>query len=142
MTKYQQTKEQCESKIKGVCPGCGGQVTAIETVDNSNQPTYWSGCEECSFYTHAVPLEVYEMARLLVEEGTLGSNRFKILNSSSPGEKFVWLSGDTRKASEIVSRIRFLLGRQEERELKDLEDMRIPSLGRVVGHYRLIRVED
>jgi hypothetical protein len=67
--KYQTTKKQCEKKIKGlVCTQCGVPVTALETVDNSGQPTFWGGCQPCSVLCWGVNPRTYEIARRMVDE--------------------------------------------------------------------------
>lgn len=67
-TEYRITKEQCQSRISGVCSHCGGELTPIETVDNSKNPTFWAGCEHCSRFDSGVSKEVFEIARALVDE--------------------------------------------------------------------------
>ena len=69
MTEYKTTKEQCQSRIKGVCEGCGGEITPIKTVDNSGDPTYWAGCEHCSCFRGGVDEMYYKIARKQVEAG-------------------------------------------------------------------------
>ena len=73
MKTYQTTKDECQSRIdvvvNGVCGGCGGKVTALETVDNSGEPTYWSGCEHCSVFTYPVSNRLYKTAQLLIDKG-------------------------------------------------------------------------
>lgn len=70
--KYMTTKEDCQSRIDlvvdGVCPGCGGKVTPLETVDNSDNPTFWAGCEHCSVFTYPVKENVYRTAQTLLDE--------------------------------------------------------------------------
>ena len=70
--KYQTTKSQCQEKIDkvidGVCGGCGGKVTPLETVDNSGEPTYWAGCEHCSIFTYPVSVRLYKTAQALLDD--------------------------------------------------------------------------
>jgi len=66
---YQITKEQCQSKISGVCSRCGGEITPLETVDNSNNPTFWAGCEKCMTFDNGVPLRNYKIATELYNGG-------------------------------------------------------------------------
>ena len=68
--KYKITKEQCQKNIKSgnVCSQCGGIVTPLDTVDNSNDPTFWSGCEKCFRFDTGVSKKVYEIAKTLVED--------------------------------------------------------------------------
>ena len=78
---YQITKEQCQAqidKINGVCNRCGRKPVPIETVDNSNNPTFWSGCmhgnmEECAWgeFTSGVSKKIFDIAEKLVCEGEI-----------------------------------------------------------------------
>ena len=61
------TREECASRISGVCSRCGGKLEPIETVDNAENPTYWSGCKECERFEGGVPREVYLTAKGLVK---------------------------------------------------------------------------
>ncbi len=65
---YKTTKEQCASKIGGVCSQCGGNLEPIETVDNSGNPTFWSGCVRCCRFDHGTDPKVYEVAKRMVVE--------------------------------------------------------------------------
>jgi len=68
---YIETKEQCQAKIDAVhlvCSHCGGDREPIETVDNSNRPTYWPGCMACQRFDYGVKPIVYEIAKKLVLE--------------------------------------------------------------------------
>jgi hypothetical protein len=78
--KYQTTKEECEAKINKdyVCERCGRKIIAMETVDNSGNPTFWAGCwhtdnpikDSWGNFTGGVPKHIYELAEKLVcEEG-------------------------------------------------------------------------
>lgn len=73
MKKYQVTKAQCQKEIDkisdGVCPGCGGLVTPLETVNNADEPTYWSGCEDCSVFTYPVSIKIFSTAQNLIDDG-------------------------------------------------------------------------
>jgi len=69
--KYRVTKEQCEANISGVCEGCGRELSAIETVDNSGNPTFWQGCQKCSCFRRGVEPKYFKIARKLIEENTL-----------------------------------------------------------------------
>ncbi|KKM26488.1 hypothetical protein LCGC14_1584310 [marine sediment metagenome] len=65
---YQITQKQCQSSIRGVCSYCGGKLEPIETVDNSRNPTYWSGCKPCGVVCWGVSPTVYAIAKRLVTE--------------------------------------------------------------------------
>ena len=68
---YQITKQQCEENHKGlVCSGCGNPISAIETVDNANNPTYWSGCDRCNRFQCGVPFAIWEAVQRCFEKDT------------------------------------------------------------------------
>jgi hypothetical protein len=98
--RYQVTKAECQARIDGVCPGCGGPITAIDTVDNSNQPTHWQGCEQCSVFTEGVSPEMYRLARRLVEENVLVP--YRIDSGDSPEECAYWLHSQTAGAARVL----------------------------------------
>ena len=68
--KYKTTKEQRQKQIKDgfVCSQCGGKLSPIETVDNSGDPTFWSGCQPCYRFDYGVSVEIYKTAKILVEK--------------------------------------------------------------------------
>jgi len=66
---YRITKQECADNINGICSQCGGILEPIETVDNSRNPTFWSGCQKCSRFDSGVDPNVYAIAKELVEEG-------------------------------------------------------------------------
>ncbi|NHJ88060.1 MAG: hypothetical protein FK734_21525 [Asgard group archaeon] len=67
MTEYMITKEQCQKNIHGICPQCGGLVEPIETVDNSDNPTFWAGCKICNIFTTGVTEKCFAIATELVD---------------------------------------------------------------------------
>ncbi len=67
MKKYQITKKDFTKRLVGlVCHQCGKQVTPLDTVDNSGNPTFWSGCNPCSILDWGVKPEIYKIARMMV----------------------------------------------------------------------------
>ena len=78
MKEYKTTKEECENKINKdyVCERCGRKIIAMETVDNTGSPTFWSGCyhtdnpteNSWGHFTGGVPKHIYELAEKLVCE--------------------------------------------------------------------------
>ena len=70
-TQYKTTKKDCENNIFGVCEGCGRKLTAIETVDNSGNPTFWQGCEYCSRFRSGIEPIYFKVARNVVENDIL-----------------------------------------------------------------------
>jgi len=67
--KYRISKEQCAATIKGVCTRCGGPLEPLETVDNSRNPTYWSGCPVCCCFDGGIDSKIYTTAKQLVDQG-------------------------------------------------------------------------
>lgn len=69
---YIVTKEQCQQDIDSkppvVCPRCGGKIEPVETVDNSNRPTFWRACLNCDHLDYGVPVEVFLTAKTLFEK--------------------------------------------------------------------------
>jgi hypothetical protein len=96
MTEYVTTREQCQAQISGVCPGCGGLIEPIETVDNANHPTFWSGCMACSKFSEGVDPKVFLVARRLVENRCL-----RPYSHLSQGD-FQYLESQTNGATSIV----------------------------------------
>lgn len=64
--KFVTTLAECRKSIRGVCDGCGGKLSALRTVDNADNPTYWVGCNSCSKFTNGTDKRVWKMARFLV----------------------------------------------------------------------------
>lgn len=64
---YRITRAECLATISGVCSRCGGKLEPIETVDNSNNPTFWTGCLKCSRFDSGVSQKTYRIAKELVE---------------------------------------------------------------------------
>lgn len=69
MPSYSITKEQCQQSIDNlghVCDRCAGVIVPIETVDNMDNPTFWSGCETCQQFTQGVDKELYKISDYMV----------------------------------------------------------------------------
>ena len=61
MLEYRISKESCLKNISGrVCEGCGEGLSAIETVDNSGNPTFWAGCNRCQRFTGGVNRDIFD----------------------------------------------------------------------------------
>jgi chromosome segregation ATPase len=57
---YMITKEECQKKCDGrVCTTCGTPIIPFETVDNSNNPTHWPGCEKCQKFNYGTTPVIY-----------------------------------------------------------------------------------
>lgn len=96
--------DRCKKLICGVCPGCGGELEPIETVDNANNPTFWAGCLECSQFHWGVPSVVHAVAKHLVEKEHY--RHYDHMNESDYGDgdqRIYYLRAQTRGACSIVS---------------------------------------
>jgi hypothetical protein len=102
--KYKTTKEQCANNISGVCPRCGGSLEPIETVDNSGDPTFWSGCKECCRFSCGVQPHIYKIAKRLVLE-----DRFYIYGNHAPNDskalRMEKEMSNIGRACDIVARV-------------------------------------
>jgi len=69
---YQTTKEECQKRIDNkdgnLCTRCGNKLHPIETVDNSDNPTFWSGCSDCGFFDGGTTKEIYQISERMVNE--------------------------------------------------------------------------
>jgi len=108
---YKTTKEECEANIRGVCEGCGGKLTPIETVDNSGAPTFWQGCERCSSFRSGVDEKYFKVARYLVEAGELlpYGHMCRRKYEDSPERLAYYLDTQTAGLSHTIWRIDHLL---------------------------------
>ena len=108
---YKITKEQCEANISGVCEGCGGELAAIETVDNSGNPTFWQGCEKCSCFRQGIEPKYFEIARKCVEDNILRPyNRMNVAEySGNPDKLEYYYDVQTAGLSLIIKYIDKLL---------------------------------
>src|ERR1700689_818351 len=115
--KYQTTKEQCESRIRGVCEGCGGKLEALETEDNSGNPTYWQGCNHCSSFRSGVDAVCWKIARELVESGEMlpYSHMHKGDYLRSPEKLDYFYDSQTAGLSNQIARIEKLLAEGRKR---------------------------
>lgn len=85
MKYYQTTFDECLKKINelgGVCEGCGNNLEPIETVDNSNNPTFWRGCIKCSCFRVGVKKIYFDIARELVEKEIIIPYHFLIVEKN------------------------------------------------------------
>ena len=68
---YKTTKDACQSIIDMkpvVCPGCGGKLEPLETVDNSGDPTFWAGCLVCESFSWGTTPIVFQIANKIVRD--------------------------------------------------------------------------
>ena len=93
--KYETTKEECQKQIgDNVCPFCGGELKPMETVDNSDNPTYWAKA-------------IWKIARKLTEEGWIKAypHLDKTDYNDSPEKKEYYLNQQTSGATRIVQAV-------------------------------------
>jgi len=118
MKKYETTKKECQSRIKGVCEGCGGKLEPIETVDNAGNPTYWVGCKHCSCFRGGVEKIYFEIARELIEKDEIRpySNMSKHDYSDTPERLEYWLDSQTAGLSHTIRLIDGMLKRKKSND--------------------------
>ena len=108
---YAITKAECESRIKGICEGCGGPLSAIETVDNSGNPTFWQGCTHCECFRSGVSPKHFKIARKLIEEEHWHPLRYmdEEKYEDSPERKRYWVECQTAELARQIAQIDHLL---------------------------------
>lgn len=110
MTTYKKTKAQCLKMIKdinGVCSGCGGKITPVETVDNSGDPTFWGHCKKCSKLCWGVDKTVWRIARRMVEEYRFipYSHLKEYEWNKTKADRAYWLNSQTAGAALTVAEV-------------------------------------
>jgi hypothetical protein len=104
---YRTTKEQCQSSIKGVCHGCGGELQPVETIDNSGHPTFWAACLKCDKFDYGCDPHIFEIAKIMVTE----HHHVTYPSMAKPEEikeelyKEYWLSSQIRGTCGLVRTI-------------------------------------
>lgn len=64
MKEYIQTEKECSERCVGkVCLRCGFALSPIETVDNSDRPTFWAGCTNCMIFSPGTRPEIFTIAK-------------------------------------------------------------------------------
>ena len=102
---YKTTKEVCQKGIRGVCPGCGGLVEPIETVDNSGDPTFWAGCKNCHEFCSGVNPIIFKLAQHMVtKEGLVPYHHLREYDGDKEMVDYC-LRGQTKGACDIVRRV-------------------------------------
>lgn len=105
---YVTTKEQCQSMIKGVCGGCGGDLEPLETVDNSGAPTFWVGCKQCMCFRAGVDRRYFEIARDLIKSRHIIPYRHLEEGKDEESKKF-WLDSQCAGLSRDIALIHRLI---------------------------------
>lgn len=111
MTNYRITKKECENRINKnkVCSHCGNKLSAIETVDNAGNPTYWIGCKSCQRYDIGIERKYFEIARELVEKDILIC--YPHLKKEESDKEY-WLKAQTGGLSSKIKLIDEMLSAQ------------------------------
>lgn len=113
---YRTTKEQCQSNIDKrmpiVCTCCGGKIEPIETVDNSHNPTYWQGCNDCMKFDNGTSLKIYETAVKMVDERHFRAYSFNEMpdKEKNPSGFDYWRKSQISGTVGVVSDILRLYG--------------------------------
>ena len=69
MITYITTEDRCAESCNGkVCIYCGLPIEPIETVDNSNNPTFWTGCTKCCRFNPGTIESIYNKAKELQKD--------------------------------------------------------------------------
>lgn len=107
---YIQTKEVCQEnidKLNYVCRTCGEKLTPIETVDNSNRPTFWSGCVPCSKLDYGVPRIVFDIAKKMVIEEHYVHYSHMEYPSDKKGEEYknYWIAEQIGGLANLIQRV-------------------------------------
>jgi len=123
--KYSITKKKCQENINKsgvvVCPGCGGKIVPIETVDNSHNPTFWRGCKKCMMFENGVRPEAFEIATKMVKD-----NYFRVYHDKEPDKANIdeydyWLNCQMRGTGRIVNQVLHLFDKiKSQKELENL----------------------
>lgn len=104
---YRTTKEACEKMAGGkICRSCGCPVTPIETVDNSHNPTFWAGCEDCGYFDWGTTQDVFETAKDMVDnQHYVAYSHDGYMAKSDTPEYAYWRKSQIRGACGTVEQI-------------------------------------
>lgn len=90
---YKITKDSCQAILDnngGVCNQCGGKLVPIETVDNSDNPTFWGGCESCQRFHWGTHPIVFQIAKEMVLNHNYVHYSHLGANYGKTGEELLW----------------------------------------------------
>lgn len=110
---YRITKEACQSMIDqnaqqwdAVCSCCGSRLTPIETVDNSDNPTYWAGCMPCERFDWGVPAFAHKIAtELVLQHNYVHYSHLGSMHNKEGAELEYWKKSQISGAAGLVSQI-------------------------------------
>lgn len=100
-----------KEETKLVCPACGGELSMIDTVDNSDNPTKWRGCLKCQQFCGGVTQEQFNIARELVEKKISVPYSEQVV----PHDRTDWLESQTKGNQYLVAYISQLIAQTEEK---------------------------
>jgi len=109
--KFMITKKECQAIINKrmpiVCSGCGGEIEPIQTVDNADSPTHWSGCKKCMCFDSGVKPIIYKIAKKLVEERYfIYYGHLEKPDKNKQSEEYKrWITSQVRGTAGIVEQI-------------------------------------
>lgn len=115
MSEYVTSKEDCEKSIKGVCEGCGGKLSAFETIDDSGNPTFWVACERCCKFRAGIEPKYFRVARRLVGEGIIRpyTHMLRCDYEDTPEHLEYYLATQTEGLSRYMKYIETLLTQED-----------------------------
>lgn len=102
--RYVTTKEECLERVKGrVCDYCGRPLEAMETVDNSDNPTYWAGCNHGNangwgHFTNGTTKEIFNMAKEYIL-------RYGVISFNDDTNIKTYKEYQLNKAVEIITKV-------------------------------------
>lgn len=97
-------------KLGNVCDSCGRKIVPIETVDNSNNPTYWAGCKhggESGNFTGGVPKGTYELAKKLVLNGDAYYSHLDKNDYKTKEQKQYWFESQVSGMARFIERMEY-----------------------------------
>ncbi len=109
---YQITKETCQKMIDerpNICSRCGRKLVPIETVDNSDHPTFWPGClhgSDAGNYHGGTTQEVYDLAEKLICDGETPARYYnKFEYSKDANHREYWFGEQMSSMCDLIHRI-------------------------------------
>jgi hypothetical protein len=124
--KYQTTQEECQNNIiKGnVCGYCGLEIVPIETVNNSGEPTFWSGCMhnkkmgEWGHFSCGYNKEMYDLAyKIILDDGIY----LHMEKDATADFEYQFMNG-VNMVCGILRNIEFLKNDEPRKTKQQLED--------------------
>ncbi len=118
---YKTTEKHCQKEIdkwQNVCSRCGGKLIPIQTVDNGNNPTYWSGCDSCQIFDNGTKEGTYRIAVKMVDERNFRAYNFEQMPDKvkHPDEFHYWRKSQISGTVWVVSDILRIEKENEQRK--------------------------